>query len=335
MMHRALPLFFVALAYAARLSMVFKLWAPRLNQPSPIRQYRAAVLTWLFIDAPVVLWLAATGRYPALVGVQFIALVLAQVANNLTLAHFANRSATPAVSAAKAVQLSMTPRRLRDHTNPLVELSIAAVLLASLVLVARAHAFSAGPWLAWDAPRWLRSIDSVSAWVLYLQLGLLLLKLVFVRWRMPLPLRRTDDFRRWRTAWLSYHLRLFDALRVLLALAMLSLIVWLTRSPQSTTILALAWLAILAVFAAYVTHNQRSLNAVANQLRPADLVKEFPPRTIPEGRFLAGVFYINRQNPGVLVPSGRGIALNVSHPATYGWTAYLAGLVALVTWVTR
>jgi uncharacterized membrane protein len=170
--------------------------------------------------------------------------------------------------------------------------------------------------------------------VLYLQLGLLLLKLVFVRWRMPLPLRRTDDFRRWRTAWLSYHLRLLDALRILLSLALLSAIAWLTRSPQAT-VFALAWLAIIAVFAAYVALNQRRLSAVANQVRPAELVKEFPPRPIPEGRFLAGVFYINPQNPGVLVPSGRGIALNVSHPATYGWTAYLCGLVALVTWVTR
>jgi hypothetical protein len=350
------PLLLLALAgvaWIARLAAVLRLWkAPRKNGENffltrPVgaqfyagagagleRRFRAALMICLLIDAPVVFWLGGTGQYAALVGEQFVALVLTMVANNLILAHFAN-AGRDGERAGTTVQISMSPRRLGDHTSGLVEAVIVIAIAASLALAVRAHAVSTEPWVTWNAARWLRSIDSVTAWVLYLQLGLLLLKIVFVRWRMPLPARRIDEFRLWRMAWLGYHLRVFDALRVLLALGLLSALLWLTLAHGATAFFAACGTLVLAVFTGYISRARRSLIAVAKEIKPAELVKEFPQPAVPEGRFVAGVLFVSPGNPGVLVPGNRGLALNIAHPTTYAWTAYLLGLVALTTWVTR
>jgi len=357
------PLLLLALAgiaWITRLVAMLRLWKdPRKNGESYFltqsvgtgfyetagagvrleRRFRVALMICLLIDVPVVLWLAATGQYAPLVGEQFIALLLAGVANSLVVAHCANRATLLAgcsdERAGTAVQISMSPRRLSDYTNWIVEAAVCASVAVSFALVARAHAISAEPWVTWNAARWLRSVDSVTAWVLYLQLGLLLLKVLFVRWRMPLPVRRTDDFRRWRMAWLSYHLKVFDALRVLLVFGLLSALLWLTWVYGAAAFFAAAMAVVLAAFTGYLSREHRSLVAVANEIKPVELVREFPRRTVPEGRFLAGVLFISPGNPGVLVPSDRGLALNLTHPTTYAWTAYLLGLVALTTWIAR
>lgn len=348
---------FAILAFAARLAGVVRLWtfpgkngdgwlfgrridpaAYATNGFSLIRRYRAALLIGFLFDTPIAVWLGSTDRLRALVGEQFIALVLNTIANNLVLAHFASRVAALARPNGErpgaSIQVSMSPRRLRDHTNPAVELAIGALLGVSLALAQQAHAVSAEPWVTWNAAKWLRSIDSVAAWLLYLQVGLLLLKVVFIRWRMPLPARRTDDFRRWRTTWLTYHLRLFDSMRLLFALALLSAIFWLARAPDAAAALGAGWVVTLAAFAAYWRRERSHLASVAKEVKPLELAGEFPQSGVPEGRFMLGFLYISRDNPGVLVRSGSGIALNVGHPATYVWAAYLFGLIVLVTWVT-
>ena len=165
-----LPLALAGIAWITRLAVVLRLWnAPRKNgehcflaQPVGARFYagagagierrfRVALTICLLLDAPVVFWLAATKQYALLAGEAFIALVLAGVANNLILAHFANRAALLAglddERAATAFQISMSPRRLDDHTNWLVEAVVATAIAASLVMVARAHAVAAEPWV--------------------------------------------------------------------------------------------------------------------------------------------------------------------------------------------
>ena len=63
-------------------------------------------------------------------------------------------------------------------------------------------------------------------------------------------------------------------------------------------------------------------------MRPFELAEELPPRPVAGGTFLAGgLLYFNRDNPGVLVRSAPGIAINLARPTAYLWLAYLAGLV--------
>ena len=296
-----------------------------------LRQYRRALVVPFLVDVPLCIFFLVNDRYMAAVYEQFIAMIVTSIAGNLIVAHFSVRaralSGDGATPSPTAVQLSMTPRRLRDHTNWLVEAIIGLCLALCFVLLARSPQPGTG----------LLSIPPAAAWLLYLEVGLLLLKGVFVRWRMPLPMNREEDFRRWRAAWLRYHLRIFDALRLSLACLLLAalavstgVIAW--GSTASLAVAAGAGLGFIALIV-YCSGERRRLRQLEQELRPVELVKEFPQRPIAEGRFLAGgLLYLNRDNPGVLVRSGQGIAINLAQPATYLWVAYLAGLVALAAW---
>jgi hypothetical protein len=126
-----------------------------------------------------------------------------------------------------------------------------------------------------------------------------------------------------------------DALRVLFALGLLAALLRLTWAYGATAAFVAGGVVAIAIFTGYIARERRRLAAVANDIKPIELVKEFPQRIVPEGRFLADILFVSPGNPRVLVPSNRGLALNIAHPTTYGWTAYLLGLVALTTWVTR
>jgi uncharacterized membrane protein len=301
-----------------------------------MRHFHRALLVPVFLDAPLALWFIVTQRYAPLFFQEFIGLIAALVVCNLIVVHFNCRATAlvpPDENSPATMQISMEPRRLRDHTNRVVEAVIAVAIAMAIALVAWN---ASGPADAHEVRRGV----VVTIYILYLQLGLLLLKVVFVRWRMPLPARRTDDFRRWRAAWLSFHLKLFDAIRVLSALVLvfsvplnLSLREW--TLPATITV-GSVWVIILAVYIFYVVRESRRLAAIQREIKPVELVKEFPRRPVPEGRFLAsGLLYFNRDNPGVLVRSAQGIAINLGRPTVYLWPAYFLGLATLMIWMAR
>ena len=180
----------------------------------------------------------------------------------------------------------------------------------------------------------------MTAWVLYWEVGFLLVKGVFVRWRMPLPANRTEDFRRWRTAWLDHNVKVIDAVRTFSAFAMLAMMTWINygRSwprPEQIILFVAGGVAMLVYFG-YVRRQERKLAGAERVLRPVEMVKEFPRRPIAEGRYLAGgLLYVNRDNPSVMVRSVGGVAVNVAHRAIHIGAAYFAGLIALVVWMTR
>src|SRR5262245_2172564 len=216
-------LLIAGLMFCSRLRLVLKLWrAPLKNgeewflaqRVGPnfyreagaalLRRYRAALFIPLVMDAPLALWLGITGRYVGMVAEQLIALIMTAILYNILLVHFSYRASAivgPGENRpATAVQLSMAPRRLRDHSNRWVELVIAMAILLSTVLLMRFYLRS-GTATGLHTNEFFRSLN-VLLFLLYLELGLLLLKVVFVRWRKPLPAKRTEDFLRWRAAWL-------------------------------------------------------------------------------------------------------------------------------------
>jgi hypothetical protein len=270
-------------------------------------------------------------------------MVVTLVVYNIMVAHFTYRAMAivgPEEDRPATMQLSMEPRRLRDHTNRAVEAIIATVMLMVLALLARDYAWSARE--SWNRAAYHAFHGGVviTIWALYFQLGLVLLKGVFVRWRMPLPANRTEDFRRWRSAWLNYHLKIFDAVRMLGAMVLVTSvplkIYWKEWTPPAIIITGSAWILILVVYTVYVAREARRLAVVEREVKPIELVKEFPRRPVPEGRFLAGgLLYFSRDNPGVLVRSPQGIAINLAHPSAYVWPAYFIGLAALMIWMAR
>jgi hypothetical protein len=96
--------------------------------------------------------------------------------------------------------------------------------------------------------------------------------------------------------------------------------------------LALA-LAPIVIYTLYLARQQRRLAAVAREIKPLELIKEYPPMPVAEGRFLVGgLLYLNRDNPVILARSPQGLAINLANRSTYLWVAYLSGLVWLVIW---
>jgi hypothetical protein len=308
-----------------------------------LRRYHISLLVPLLLDAPLALWLAATWRHTALVLEQVFAMALTVVLYNLMAVHFSYRAAAIAGELEErpaTLQLSVAPRRLLDHTNFAVEAVIVAATLLSLGLLARIYALATAPGASHAVAHAYRRGVLLTAWVLYWQIGFLLLKGVFVRWRMPLPSNRTEDFRRWRAAWLSHNLKIFDAVRLQCGLAMLGATAWITYVgawPRPAQLIALgaAMLGLLVYFA-YVLREGRRLAETARELKPIEMVKEFPRSSIAQGRYLAGgLLYFNRDNPGVIVRGVHGMAINLGHRSTYAWTAYFLGLVALMMWIAR
>jgi hypothetical protein len=350
-----LVIFMAALEFAVRLYVLRGLWRLPLKNGEGfflaqrvgpgfyrgagaplLRRYRISLVVPVILDAPLALWFIAGQRYTPLFFQQIIAVVATFVVYNVIATHFNYRAmalVAPEENPPATLQISMEPRRLRDHTNRAVEALIAITIVLSIALLSR-DASGAAP------HHHVRGGIVLTIWIFYLQLGLLLLKGVFVRWRMPLPARRTEDFRRWRSAWLSYHLKLFDAIRVLSALVLaftVPLALYLRQFTRpAIIIIGSVWVVILAVYIYYVARENRRMRAVEREIKPIELVKEFPRRPVPEGRFLAGgLLYFNRDNPGVLVRSSQGIAINLARPTAYLWPAYFIGLATLMIWMVR
>jgi hypothetical protein len=308
-----------------------------------LRRYRTSLFVPLLVDLPLALWLLVTWRHMYLVLEQVVAMVVAVVVYNLMAFHFSYRAAGiagPQEERPTTVQLSMAPRSLRDHTILAVEVVIVAATLISLGLLARIYLLSLSPGADLAEVHAFRGAIVATAWCLYWQIGFLLLKRVFVRWRMPLPANRTEDFRAWRTAWLSHHMKIFDDVRLLCALALLGGTTWINYGQEwpkaaQISVVCTALLG-MTVYAVYVLREGRRLAAAEREMKPIELVKEFPRSPIATGRYLAGgLLYFNRDNPGVIVRSAQGIAVNLAHPGTYIWFAYFLGLVALAVWMAR
>jgi hypothetical protein len=293
-----------------------------------LRRYRLWLLAPFVLDVGLIPLLLLSGRAAYLFHVQTGVLVLTAVYYNLVFYQFAYQAKDFAVPSTEppvtAAQLVMAPRRWRDHTNWLVETALLVGLLLAITLFGRRSSeWQEQPLAFWSL-----------IWVLYLQAGLFLLKLVFIHWRIKLPLRRTEEFRRWRAAWLTYHLRVIDAVRLVLATLLLVLAVRQAFGASwQMDGMGLGVLAVFVLFIVYCSRESRRVQAVQREVQPMTLASEFPPTPIAEGRFFAGgLLYFNSDNPLALVRSPQGLAFNLANPATCLWIAYLFGFIWLLVW---
>jgi hypothetical protein len=168
---------------------------PQTTGRTILAKYRLRLFVpWAF-ELPASAILLVTGHRSAV-------FVLIMIVTLLTrLAYYANRktaedaarpfqipgSSKPVVS----VTLSLQPRTLRNYTNVWIETVIASVLLGSLVWLVQAYVTS-GDWRPMRGP-WI-----VTLVVIYLQLGLLLMKRGFVRARAVAPAESAEQYLAWR-----------------------------------------------------------------------------------------------------------------------------------------
>ena len=108
-----------------------------------LRKYRVSVIVPLLLDLPLSAWLVLIERYDLLLVAQFISMLATIIVHNVIIAHFSYRAQLMAgreqEPRATTIQLSMAPRRLRDHTNRMVEVVILGSMLLALAMFARVY----------------------------------------------------------------------------------------------------------------------------------------------------------------------------------------------------
>src|SRR6476660_5070494 len=128
-----------------------------------LRRYRISLVVPVILDAPLALWFIAGQKYTPLFFQQIIAVVATFVVYNVIATHFNYRAmalAAPEENPPATIQISMEPRRLRDHTNLAVEVVIALAVALAIAL------------LAWSASlpthHGIRGGVVLTIWILYL-----------------------------------------------------------------------------------------------------------------------------------------------------------------------
>src|SRR4030095_11488826 len=111
-----------------------------------LRRYRVWLVAPLALEALILMWLILSHRWVLAIYEQIPAMVALIIWLNFTAYQFMERArlSAPAAPAqpAHGVQLSLAPRRLRDHSNWTVEAVIIALTLPPLLWLA-------AKWLGW------------------------------------------------------------------------------------------------------------------------------------------------------------------------------------------
>lgn len=309
-----------------------------------LRRYRQWLVAPLLLDAIIVSILLLTHRGRYAFQEQLVGILVAAIVYRTAAIQSATRTrlllGTNAAPGPRTVQVALEVRRLRDHTVWWVEGVLFAVGLGAVAAAALRPETGRQ---TWEALRGIAPADAAQeqarrmawalCWLAYIQLGLLLLKRAFAGVRMKLPMRRADDYVRWRSAWLRYHLRILDAMRLTFALVlgvMAACVAFDVARPWAHWPAPAAVGVAIVLLTVYGRRERAALAAVERDVRPVELTREFPAAAVPDGHFAPGGWaYFNRDNPALFVRSRTGIALNLANRGTYYWAAYLAGLVIL------
>lgn len=293
-----------------------------------LRRYRASLLATFLFDLALVPWLLATHREHLLPTQQLLGLLLTAVGLRLVAVHFQLRFralATPAggpAPAAAPVQLPLRRRGPAQHTLWALEILLVALHVAALGLIVWSGALRDDP-----------GARAATLWLLYAQLGFLLLKRAFASVRLPVGLARAEAYLRWREAWLTYHARIFDGLRVVVALMLFTLGVDAALVPLTLPAALVAWALVLVALALFGARERARLARVERVERPAELAAAARLGPVAPGRtFAGGLVLFDRDHPVLLARGPAGLAINLAHPQALLWGAYLIGLCALAAY---
>jgi len=274
-----------------------------------------------FIVDPLTVYLLATGRL-------FLSTVLIIIQSGLIhLNHMLSvdraereaRAFAVAEPPATRIAVSLSPRRLRDHTNWMIEWGLLVSSAAAFVWLARYYATPSH-----DAG--LRAIFGLPVLMLYLQFGVLLLKYVMVAAPGPIPDGVRTDYANVRQETLRYYLRVCDWCRMTMVAMIVFWPVRLSTPLSSVDRLMdgwlLAWLLIGAIATVGIEIKRRYLTSLARRVRPV-LMPTFQqtPPSWPVCYQPGAPFFVRNGT--------RGCSLNLGHWQACVGAAYCAGLVVL------
>lgn len=219
-----------------------------------------------------------------------------------------------------SVMLSLSPRRLRDYTNRRTEKFIIVASVAVTVWLVRYY-------LQAPAHPDLLAVFGPLVWILYWQLGLLLVKYGIVAWRTPIPQAQAEEHLQAREEARKLYLKLCDWMRIFLTANLMFCPALLSSSvamrQRLTTLSWIATLAITVVLGVWQEMERRRVLKTILRARPAKL-----PDLLHSDDSGWLVCY-QPATPMLLVRGARGYSLNLANKLMHLGAAYVAGLIAL------
>lgn len=223
---------------------------------------------------------------------------------------------------APVMVLSLRPRRLGDYSNSQVERFIVLSSVLSIAWLVRYY---------FAAPEHhnLRLVFGEPAFLLYMQLGLLLAKRVVLGWRSPIPQAQAEEHMQAREEARKLYLKAVDVNRILAAGMMVAWPFLLKISDFNRRRFITALLVALLVISIVLTvwheiMRKRVLSAVL-RARPAKLPDFLGPTSIPSWPLC-----YQPSAPMLVLKGSRGYSVNLANTLAQLSVAYLAGFVTLL-----
>ncbi|HEX2331290.1 MAG TPA: hypothetical protein VHN74_21375 [Candidatus Angelobacter sp.] len=292
---------------------------------SLLRRYRLRMLATAAVEAPIAVALIATGHIPYL-GWLILASAIAVHVNHLFNVEAAERKArgfaTPGEDQpVSAMLVPLETRRLRDYTNRTVERLIVFGSIFSVAWLVRFYL---------DSPSGhnFGMVFGMPIFLLYYQLGFLLMKNAVVQWSAPIPKMQAEEHLKAREERRKLYLHVADASRIMVTAG---LVLWpfVVGAPEARRELFFKahFVVLMAMAVIFGIWHEMGRNSVlkaalrANPVRMPDLLNAQP----------AGwpVCY-QPATPTLLVRAARGYSLNLANRFTLLGAGYLAGFLALI-----
>jgi hypothetical protein len=292
-----------------------------------LHQYWLRMLIPFAVDIPLAVAIFLRDRF-SLIGWLVIGLAVLIHVNHLFSVDLAQRQARPyradePEQQQTRVGLLLTPRRLRDYTNPKVEWALAVGALLAFALLLRYYFVSA------EHPD-VRFVFGVPVLMVYIQLGFLLAKRIIIAWRTPVPQVQAAEFMATREETRRYYLRTCDWNRAVATVTLLFWPVLLTASVSERGQLFrfwfFAWLVGTVISGIWIEIRRHKLVKLALRMRPVNL-----PDLLKQSEMARWPVCYQPAAPMLVLKGARGYSINLANQFAYVGAAYLVGMAVLIT----
>jgi len=290
-----------------------------------LRNYRWRLLIPWEIEGVSLLALWAASRFNSLSITVVILVITLFTRFNYCAARIATENRARAFERPEAMQpatnvaLSLEPRTLWNYTNWWVEAAIALLFAAAAV------------WMAFyptAVPLVPRKFIGFLIVSLYIQVGLLLVKMGVVHSSSAAPADNREQYLAWRESLRRFATRMCDMMRFMFALNPLLVLCLITGgSARSAAAIGVGILFIALLI--YECRSRLKHLEVARRTRPA----KFP--LLPAARNARGLLGFWPSLPVLLLRTANGYALNLAAAPVGIAGLYFAGFAALWVWLAR
>ena len=291
-----------------------------------LRRYRMRILLPFAIELVSLALILTFGRVSYLFWLMLLYVGFARVNHAFSVELAERRARAYAVQGtdqpAAARVLSLTPRRLADYTNWKLEIVLAVLVLGTIAWLV--HFYLRAP-----QHHSLRAVFGVPLMLLYVHLGVLIVKWGLVAWRTPLPLAATEEHMEARERARRFHLIGCDLLRACFTIQLVLWPISLTLPPAASsrfiTIYALVTIGISALLTLWQEKQRKEMLEFVKRVRPI-----FMKDVLDDGEKPGYLVCYRPDTPVTLIKGARGYALNLANGRTQLGAAYIAGFVTLV-----